>query len=102
MNVRATPHPALASSRPIIVSLYIIFIPSRAVTLSCGCPIVKQGVREMLINVDLTSMECHFENCRYYENGMCLDKESREYCIEIALATLCADKTKEEQNGDKC
>ncbi len=56
----------------------------------------------MLINVDLASMECHFENCRYYENGMCLDKESREYCIEIALATLCADKTKEEQNGDKC
>ncbi len=55
----------------------------------------------MRIEADLASMKCHFENCIHYEEGICRDKESREYCIEIALAVLCADETKEEQNGDK-
>lgn len=54
----------------------------------------------MQIEVDLGSMECHFENCIYYDSGMCTDKESREYCLEIALKTLCAEQTKEEQYGN--
>jgi hypothetical protein len=51
----------------------------------------------MLIETDLASNECHFENCIHFEDGMCKDRESREYCIEIALVVLCAEET----NGDK-
>ena len=54
----------------------------------------------MTIEYDPNSMECHFENCIYFDAGICTDRESREYCLEIALKTLCADKTKEEQNGE--
>ena len=54
----------------------------------------------MTIEYDPKSMECHFENCIYFDAGICTDRESRECCLEIALKTLCADKTKEEQNGN--
>lgn len=55
----------------------------------------------MTIEANLASMECHFENCIHYEEGICRDKESREYCIEIALAVLCADETKRQKDGNK-
>lgn len=53
----------------------------------------------MRIETDLTSNECHFENCIHFEDRECKDRESREYCIEIALAVLCADET-EKTDGD--
>ncbi len=55
----------------------------------------------MIIETDLKSNECHFENCIHFEDRMCRDRESREYCIEIALAVLCADDTEKSDNGNK-
>ena len=41
---------------------------------------------------DVKSMNCHFPNCVHYADGMCQNAEARKYCIEIALAVICADK----------
>ena len=56
----------------------------------------------MLNRTEIPERECHFENCIHYADRECLDLESRQYCIEMSLAMLCLDETKEEQNGDKC
>ena len=52
----------------------------------------------MIIETDLASNECHFENCIHFEDRVCKDRESREYCIEIALAVLNVER---ETDGDK-
>lgn len=43
------------------------------------------------------SNNCHFKECRNYEDGECLNEQDREYCLEIARAVLCID---EEEDHD--
>lgn len=44
----------------------------------------------MQIETDITKNNCHFEQCRNYHEGKCLNGKARKDCLEIALAVLCA------------
>lgn len=43
----------------------------------------------MQIEIDLKRNDCHFDQCRNYEDGKCLNDEDRKGCVEIAMAVLC-------------
>ena len=43
----------------------------------------------MLVNIDIKSNKCNFEQCRYFDAGVCLNDEARKDCVEIATAVLC-------------
>lgn len=45
----------------------------------------------MQIEVDLKRNNCHYEQCRHYEDGMCLNDKARRDCLDIALAVLCIE-----------
>lgn len=76
-----------------------IFTPSTLGRLrNSGRPKTTMRIKRMIIETDLASNECHFENCIHFEDQVCKDRESREYCIEIALAVLNVER---ETDGDK-
>ena len=43
----------------------------------------------MQVNINIEKNNCQFEQCRYYEDGICLSDEARRDCVEIATAVLC-------------
>lgn len=48
----------------------------------------------MNIKVDINDNRCNFEQCRYYENHICLDEKARRECLGIAFDVLCVDTEK--------
>lgn len=45
----------------------------------------------LTFTINTSEDSCHFEHCRYYEDGKCLSYRHRLDCLEIALRTLCAE-----------
>ena len=57
----------------------------------------------MQIKIDLKGNNCHFEQCRHYEDGKCLSDEARKDCLDIALAVLCInDEVANEKRLQEC
>lgn len=52
------------------------------------------------IRIDLKENNCRFEQCRYFDNGKCLNDDARKMCLDIAFAVLCIDmETDDERNN---
>lgn len=51
----------------------------------------------MLVDVSIGEDRCNYEFCRHFENGKCRSADARKECLEIAIAVLCIDKDKEDE-----
>jgi hypothetical protein len=44
------------------------------------------------VDINIKSNKCDFEQCVNHYEGICLNKQARKDCVDIAIAVLCLDK----------
>lgn len=50
------------------------------------------GWLNVRVDIDIKSNKCDFEQCVNYYEGICLNKQARKDCVEIATAVLCINQ----------